>query len=69
MEYGFTQKLFGYFYHMKFSGNGESTPYDIILNMFPNANQDYVISMGENDVVLVREFKSSSPEIDRKSVV
>ena len=48
---------------MKFSGNGESTPYDIILNMFPNANQDYVISMGENDVVLVREFKSSSPEI------
>ena len=48
---------------MKFSGNGESTPYDIILNMFPNANQDYVISMGENDVVLVREFKSASPEI------
>ncbi|MGN1095686.1 MAG: PucR family transcriptional regulator [Eubacteriales bacterium] len=49
---------------LKFSGGGDSSPYDIVLNMFPNANQDYVISMGENDIALVREFKPGSSEIN-----
>ena len=48
---------------LKFNSNGETSPYDIILNMFPNTNQDYVISMGENDVVLVRELKPNMVDL------
>ncbi|MBQ8862213.1 MAG: hypothetical protein IJ021_05690, partial [Clostridia bacterium] len=48
---------------LKFNTNGETSPYDIILNMFPNTNQDYVISMGENDVVLVRELKPATVDL------
>lgn len=47
---------------LKFNNTGDSSPYDIILNMFPNANQDYVISLGENDVVLVRELKPATTD-------
>ncbi len=47
---------------LKFNNVGDSSPYDIILNMFPNANQDYVISLGENDVVLVRELKPATTD-------
>lgn len=32
-------------------------PYDIMQNMFPDKNKDYVISVGESDIVLVREVK------------
>ena len=42
---------------LKFLSNSENSPYDIIQNMFPNTNQDYVISTGERDIVLVRELK------------
>ena len=42
---------------LKFLSNSENSPYDIIQNMFPNTNQDYVISTGERDIVLVREVK------------
>lgn len=48
---------------LKFNASGETSPYDIILNMFPNTNQDYVISMGENDVVLVRELKPNMVDL------
>ena len=45
---------------LKFLSNSENSPYDIIQNMFPNTNQDYVISTGERDIVLVREVKSGT---------
>lgn len=35
----------------------ETSPYDIILNLFPNSGSDYVISTGEKEIVLVRELK------------
>ncbi len=44
-------------YLLKFGPNTENFPYDIIQNMFPNNNQDYVVSTGERDIVLVREIK------------
>jgi len=43
-------------FHPGASGNDVSY-YDVVLNMFPNTNQDYVISTSENDIVLVREVK------------
>ena len=44
-------------YFIRFSEKGEVIPYDILQNMFPDKNKDYVISIGENDIVLVREVK------------
>jgi len=44
---------------MKFSGKNEITPYQIVQNMFPDKNKDYVISVGERDIVLVKELKTN----------
>ncbi|MGN1122514.1 MAG: PucR family transcriptional regulator, partial [Eubacteriales bacterium] len=44
-------------YFIRFSDKGEVIPYDILQNMFPDKNKDYVISIGENDIVLIREVK------------
>lgn len=46
---------------IKFHPGTDISYYDVVLNMFPNSNQDYVISTGENDIVLVREV---SPDTD-----
>ena len=55
---------------MKFGSGTENSPYDIIQNMFPNTNQDYVISTGERDIVLVREIKPGTDisEIEKTAV-
>ena len=55
---------------MKFGAGAESSPYDVIQNMFPNTNQDYVISTGERDIVLVREMKPGTDmaEIEKTAV-
>lgn len=41
-------------------GDSEASPYDLVMNMFPNASQDYVMSISESDVVLVREVAPGS---------
>ncbi|MBQ0125748.1 MAG: helix-turn-helix domain-containing protein, partial [Clostridiales bacterium] len=48
---------------LKFHPGTDISYYDVVLNMFPNTNQDYVISTSENDIVLVREVK---PDTDSK---
>ena len=45
-------------FFVRFAEKGEMIPYDIMQNMFPDKNKDYVISIGENDVVLVKEVKT-----------
>ena len=42
---------------VKFNGKGELNPFDLVQNMFPDKNKDYVISVGEHDIVLVKEVK------------
>ncbi len=44
---------------IRFMEKGDTVPLDIIQNMFPDKNKDYVVGVGENDVVLVREFKTN----------
>ena len=44
---------------IKFFGKSDMVPFDIIQNMYPDKNKDYVISVGENDVVLVKEIKAN----------
>ena len=41
---------------IKFQNKGEVIPFDTVLSFFPDKNKDSVISVGENDVVLVREL-------------
>lgn len=50
---------------IKFFGKNDIVPFDIIQNMFPDKNKDYVISVGENDIVLVKEMK---PGFDQKEI-
>ncbi len=52
-------------FFVRFAEKGDVIPYDIMQNMFPDKNKDYVISIGENDVVLVKEVKSG---IDAKEL-
>jgi carbohydrate diacid regulator len=42
-------------YSIKFPVKSDIVPYEIIQNMFPDKNKESVISIGEYDVVVVRE--------------
>ena len=44
---------------IKFLGKTDVMPYDIIQNMFPDKNRDYVILVNEYDVVLVKEVRQN----------
>jgi len=44
---------------IKFHGKGEIVPVDVIQNMYPDRNRDYVLSVGENDIALIHEITSS----------
>lgn len=50
---------------IKFIGKNEIIPYQMVQNMFPDKNKDYVISVGESDIVLVKEVK---PNYDTKAI-
>ncbi len=50
---------------IKFFGKTDMMPFEMLQNMFPDKARDYVISVGENDIVLVKEVK---PGIDTKEV-
>lgn len=51
-------------YLLKFRGKGDMLPYEMVQNMFPDKNRDYVISVGEHDVVLVHELKQGYTQKD-----
>ncbi len=42
---------------IRFNSKSEMLPYDIVLSMFPDKTKDYVINIGERDIVLVKEIK------------
>ncbi len=45
---------------IKFYGKSDMLPYEMVQNMFPDKNRDYVISVGENDIVLVKEIRQGT---------
>ena len=57
-ELHFNTDDFRIVYLIKFHGRTDMMPYEMIQNMFPDKNHDYVISVGESDIVLVRELKA-----------
>ncbi len=50
---------------IKFLNKNDVIPFDMIQNMFPDKNKDYVINIGESDIVLVKEMK---PNFETKEV-
>jgi len=44
---------------IKFYSKSDMMPFDMVQNMFPDKNKDYVINVGEHDIVLVKEVKSN----------
>lgn len=52
---------------IKFLGKTETIPFDIVQNMFPDKNKDYVINVSERDVVLVKEIKPQYDIVMRKN--
>ena len=45
--------------HIKFSGGVDVIPFDFVQNLFPDKSKDYVLSVGESDIVLVREIPAN----------
>lgn len=50
---------------IRFQNKSDVVPFDIIQNMFPDKGRDYVISVGESDIVLVKELKTAT---DNKNI-
>ena len=52
---------------IKFSGKTDMLPFEMLQNMFPDKSKDYVISVGEHDIVLVKDVKAGtdSKEIEK----
>ena len=49
---------------VRFYSRTELLPFDIIQNMVPDKSKDYVISTGEQDIVIVREFDDDVTSAD-----
>lgn len=47
-------------YLVRFHNKSDIVPFDIIQNMFPDKGRDYVFSVGESDIVLVKELKTAA---------
>lgn len=49
---------------IKFHNRTDTLPYDMVSNLFPDKNNDYVINIGETDVVLVKEMHKGYEQAD-----
>ena len=45
---------------IKFFGKTDMMPFEMLQNMFPDKSKDYVISVGEHDIVLVKDIKQGA---------
>ena len=45
---------------IKFHSKSDVLSFDMVQNIFPDKNKDYVISTGEQDIVLVKEVKAGT---------
>lgn len=53
---------------IKFQGRAEALPYEVLQGMFPDHAHDYVINIGEQDVVLVKEVEEGAEQKDIESI-
>ena len=64
-ELHFAADVYRIVFLIKFTEKNDVVPYDVLLNMFPGKNKDYIINVGEHDTVLVKEVK---PNFDMKEI-
>ena len=53
---------------IKFYGKTDMLPFEMLQNMFPDKSKDYVISVGEHDIVLVKEVKAGVENRDMEKI-
>ena len=53
---------------IKFLGKTDMLPFEMLQNMFPEKAKDYVISVGEHDIVLVKDVKPGSENKDFEKI-
>ncbi len=55
---------------IKFLNKTDMMPFEMLQNMFPDKSKDYVVSVSEYDIVLVKELKpgTDTKEIERMAV-
>ena len=46
-------------FYIKVTGSGESGIYDVVRNMYPDKEHDFVINVDTNDIVLIKELKDT----------
>lgn len=53
---------------IKFYGKTDMMPFEMLQNMFPDKTKDYVISIGEHDIVLVKYIKQGAEGRDMEKI-
>lgn len=53
---------------IKFFGKTDMMPFEMLQNMFPDKAKDYVISVGEHDIVLVKYLKQGTEARDIEKI-
>ncbi len=53
---------------VRFMGKTDMMPFEMLQNMFPEKGRDYVIGVGEHEVVLVKELKPGQDNRDMEKV-
>ena len=53
---------------IKFLGKTDMMPFEMLQNMFPDKTKDYVISVGERDIVLVKYLKAGTESRDMEKM-
>lgn len=53
---------------IKFFGKTDMMPFEMLQNMFPDKSKDYVISVGEHDIVLVKDIKPGTETRDIEKI-
>ncbi len=53
---------------IKFYGKTDMMPFEMLQNMFPDKSKDYVISVGEHDIVLVKDIKPGTESKDVEKI-
>ena len=53
---------------IKFLGKTDMLPFEMLQNMFPEKAKDYVISVGEHDIVLVKDVKPGTENKDFEKI-
>jgi carbohydrate diacid regulator len=56
------------FFLIKFHGKTDMLPFEMLQNMFPDKNHEYIISVGDRDIVLVKDVKAGSEAKDMEKI-